>query len=69
MSRSFLKTEVAIGSYAIAVHDDGNAALMAFRIDVVESHDIHSTRLEIAAVSEMEGLGRDPKGCEEKRSG
>ena len=56
--------EVAVGGHAVAVHDDADAALVSFGINVVEGHDVHATVLEVARGSQLEVLGLQSSACQ-----
>ena len=59
LSGGGLQTDVAIRHQALSVHQDAYTCLMALGIDIIESHHIHSIRIEIASVIELECLGVD----------
>ena len=52
-----LEADVAVAGDAVAVHQDRDAALVPFGIEITEGHHVHAVPVEIAGVIEAEILG------------
>ena len=52
-----VKPDVSVTGHAMSMHQDGDTALMAFRIKVVESHHVHPVLVEVAGIVNPEGRG------------
>ena len=61
-----IKTDVAVAGDAVPVHQHGNTPLVAFGIEVVECHDVHSVLVEIAGGVDVEILGSQPRSAQQR---
>ena len=59
-------TDVAVAGDAVSVHQHGNTPLVAFGIEVVECHDVHSVLVEIAGGVDVEILGSQPRSAQQR---
>ena len=51
-----LQSDIAIGGYAMSVHDDTHTTLMTLWIEIAESHYISTAGIEIAVLIQLKSL-------------
>lgn len=61
-----IETDVAVAGDAVPVHQHGNTPLVAFGIEVVECHYVHSVLVEITGGVDVEVLGSQPRSAQQR---
>ena len=50
------KADIAVGCYAVTMHDDAKTALMTFWIEIAERHHIDTLTIKITRIIQLELL-------------
>ena len=56
LTRSLIETDIAVSGNTLAVHNERDTSLMAFRIEIIKCHGIDSLAVEISTLIDLEVL-------------